>query len=289
MKKGNLYFFVGLLLLIWSCDGEEEPIPAYLYIKPFDVSVNNNQGSAASKITDVWLSPEQEGFLGAYELPALIPILAEGSTKLLLDPGIKENGISSTPGIYPFLERYEVTVDLVPGQTDTIQPTTQYDNEPLVEFPLVESFDNNNILTIYLDTTSNALVSTTGTNAFEGKSAKFTVDETNSSIQVASVQRMRLPKEGRTVFLEMHYKNDALLEVGLVGYRDGSNTPIKSFFIALNPRSDWNKIYINLTDELIASAADINEFQILLGARLQDGDASATYLIDNLKVLHFEN
>ncbi len=288
----NLFFLAFVIVLFFgSCDSSKEPIPAYIHIKPFTVIENSNHGTAAHKITDVWFTPEREGFLGMYQLPATFPVLMEGSHKLFLDPGIKLNGINATPNIYPFLQRFEIEVDLAANEVDTIQPVTKYDSR--VKFDYIEDFENNNTLTIKIDTSQNINVTTTADGAFidpgntSGRSAKFTVTENDPLFQIASLERMELPTEGDPVYLEMHYKNESLLQVGLVGYRN--NTPILTYIVALNPSTEWNKIYIELTQELINVANDITEFQVLLGAQLQSGQTSSTFYVDNIKVMHIDN
>jgi len=282
----NLYLFTIVIVLFFcSCDTTKEPIPAYIHVKPFivDVSLNGSQGTGASDIRDVSFFPEQEGFLGTYELPATIPVLLEGSKKLLFDPGVRLNGINATPTIYPFLKRYEIDVDLSPNQVDTIQPITSYD--PRVKFEYLEDFDNSNTLTVKLDTAQVNSVSTTADGRFgdEGKSARFVVNEANPFFQIASLEKMKLPKQGDFVFMEMHYKNESLFQVGLVGYKN--NNPITTFIIALNPSSEWKKVYIELTQDLISVDNTITDFQVLFGAQLQSGETSATFYLDNIKVM----
>lgn len=300
MKKVNFYILAIALLFIGGCDREKEPIPAYIHVDSFGVTTdsNGNQGTAASQITDVWVSLKTEGFLGVYELPNTFPVLAEGKTTFFLQPGIKTNGISSTPDIYPFFEDQEVEVDLVAGETHTIALNTQYRSS--VKFEYLENLDGSNSLSVFPDT--NAIVEVERVDmtmgAFEGRSARFILDEDHPRIQVASSTLMPrdnpatttvegLPLQGgSSIFLEMHYKCEGLLQVGLVGYKSGSTTPIRSFFIALNPKSEWNKIYINLTDELLNTNDELENFQILFGANLPEGQTSSTFYIDNLKVLH---
>ncbi|MEM6963485.1 MAG: hypothetical protein AAF573_01885, partial [Bacteroidota bacterium] len=291
MKKLNFYLFVIALLFFAGCDTEDETIPAYIHVKSFNLQTNPGQGtSTAPQIKDVWVTLEQEGFLGNYELPATLPLVAEGPTKMFLDAGIKVNGITNTPDIYPFYARYELTPDLVLGEIDTLQPVAVYDSR--VQFPYLENFDGGNTLDVTFDNAPNILgITNEPAEVFEGNSAKFTLDTTTTRFEIATSdsRRMELPKEGRSVFLEMHYKNEGLLEVGLVGYRSSDNFPNRTYFFALNPKEEWNKIYIDLTDQLINAAPDIVEFQILFGAQLPAGVTSASYFIDNIKVLHFQD
>ena len=291
MKKIELYLFVITLFFIGGCDLQKEPIPAYLHIKPFTLNVdsNGNQGSNKQpQIMDAWVSEAESGdFLGVYELPATLPIIANGNTNLIIEPGILENGIRVTPNIYKFMTRFETSVDVTPGEVDTIQPITQYDSR--VIFHYVESFDNNNSLNVVLD--SNIMINTDFVlpqdGAFEGNSIGFVLDEDNPKMEVATLGQMELPTAGDVAVMEMHYKNEGVLQVALLGYEDNNPTPVLTYFFALNPQSDWNKIYIDLTGQLIDYGIRFKKFRILFGAQLPDGATSSTFLIDNIKVMEF--
>ncbi|MEO6759128.1 MAG: hypothetical protein ABIO24_06715, partial [Saprospiraceae bacterium] len=113
-----------LFVVLWGCKDQPEAIPAYLEIKPF--VVNAEGGAGWQKITEGYVYVNRE-YLGAYSLPASVPVLAEGSSLVFVYPGVKKNGIVATPDIYPFLLRHEQTVDLTGGQSTSIQPVTSYD------------------------------------------------------------------------------------------------------------------------------------------------------------------
>lgn len=69
----TIYYITFLLLLFkcTSCDviNPTEDIPAYIYIADFQLNTNPNQGTSSDKITDVWVSLNND-FLGVYPLPA---------------------------------------------------------------------------------------------------------------------------------------------------------------------------------------------------------------------------
>jgi len=294
MKKIELYLFAIVLtgaLFIGSCDLEKEPIPAYLHIKPFTITTNSNEGTKEHKITDAWVSVVKTGdFLGVYELPATLPIIADGNIDLIIAPGILENGIRVTPDMYPMMTEYEVSVDFAPNEIDTIQPSTTYDSR--VKFHYQEDFDGSNTLNEVIDSTIMVYTSLISDSlvAFEGSSVKFVLDEDNPKMEVATETFMELEtvSEQNPTFLEMHYKNEGILQVALLGYEDLNSKPTLTYFFALNPQSDWNKIYINLTDQLIAHGSQIKNFRVLFGAQLPDGETTSTYLIDNLKVVELQ-
>jgi len=287
MKKIKFYLFVIVLLFIGSCDLDKEPIPAYIHIKPFivDVNTNGNQGTKEQQITDAWVSDIETGdFLGVYELPATLPIIADGNTKLIIAPGILENGIRVTPNMYSLLTEYEVEINLAPNVIDTIQPTTQYDSR--VIFHYIEDFEaNNNSLNEIIDTTISIETDFfEDPFAFEGSSIGFVLDEDNPKMEVAT-SSMELETKGDLTVMEMHYKNEGVLQIGLLGYTNINSSPAKTYFFALNPQSDWNKIYIDLTNQLVAHGSQIKHFRILFGTQLPAGQTTSTYLIDNIKVL----
>ncbi|HNG91018.1 MAG TPA: hypothetical protein PK858_12460, partial [Saprospiraceae bacterium] len=130
MRPFSQYLPLLLLLLpLAACKDQAEQIPAYLNIQPFNVS--GEGGAAWHKFTDGWLYVNGE-FLGAYTLPATVPVLAEGKSEVIVYPGVKENGIAATPNLYPFMLKYSTTAELRPAETSVVRPTTDYD--PDVKF-----------------------------------------------------------------------------------------------------------------------------------------------------------
>lgn len=285
MKKIELYLLVfAVAFLAGSCDLEKEPIPAYVHIKPFKIDTDLTHGTQKQQISDVWVSDPTTGdFLGVYELPATVPIIAEGNTKLLVAPGVLENGIGATPNIYSMLTSYETEINLAPNVVDTIQPTTKYDSR--VEFRYKENFETSNTLNEIIDTTITLETQSFDASfAFEGTSVGFILDEDNPKMEVAT-SFMDLETKGDLTIMEMHYKNEGILQIALLGYENTSSTPVLTYFLALNPQSDWNKIYINLTNQLIGYGSRFEHFRILFGAQLPAGETTSTYIVDNIKVL----
>ena len=83
--------FIGLgLFLFQSC--KESPwkaeVPTYLVIDSFSFETFPGQGANSTAITDVWVY-DNTGLLGAYELPAEIPVLGKGKKQITLFPGIR--------------------------------------------------------------------------------------------------------------------------------------------------------------------------------------------------------
>ncbi len=90
-----------MLTSCYKFDGDQT-IPAYLKIDTVLLKTYYpEQGSNSNAIKDVWVYVNDQQ-IGAFELPAMFPVLAMGNQKLEIRPGIKVNGISSTRAPYPF-------------------------------------------------------------------------------------------------------------------------------------------------------------------------------------------
>lgn len=279
MPKSFLFLLPALLLLVHACD-KPEPIPAWVIVPDYQVEVFGGQGTATHQLTEVYAYTPTR-FLGVYPIPARIPILEEGDVIVDLFPGIRANGIKASPDIYPFLGRFRQTARLIPGQTDTIRPVFTYD--PVSRIRFVEDFEGSvKIFQQVLDGTPITLTA----EAFEGGGAGLiTVDTTNRIAELASGIYTDIPANGTPVYLEIHYRNEAPLLIGIRG--DGSGiTGIKEYAVGLNPRNTWNKVYISLTDAVNLSR--LENIQILLRAALplQDNRTEARVWIDNIKLVH---
>ena len=277
------------LLLLASCwpDGVEEPLPAYIYIPSFELRTTLGEGSPSSAITDVWLTVDGE-FLGAYELPARIPVLQTGSVALRLDAGIRDNGIHATPEIYPFYAPVLLQAELEPGRIDTLNPTTQY--VPETRFALIEPFEQSeHLLRDIRAGVPEALIWHTAS-PFEGRGAlEISLSADQPLIELASLNRFQeLGEKSPFVYLELNYKSEVPVVFGLVAY---TNIGATQGSVLLNPGfypvDDWQKIYFNLSPLINTSGFDA--YQVVLRAVLTDSTekTGARVLLDNLKLVYF--
>lgn len=283
------------LLLCAGCDviNPPEEIPAYLHITNFTVNTSVGEGTNSSNIVDAYLFVDGS-FLGVYTLPATLPILNTGLTRLDVFPGIKDNGIDSTPEIYPFYSVYQLDVDLVSEETDTIQPVTGYVDD--LKFTIREGFENTlQIFRDDIDGDDQTTIELTETEVFEGtSSAKIVLSDENPILQVGSTRFTDLPLGSQGVYLELDYKTEVPFEVGIY-YYDQINTRIADFQHGVNVKTEWNKVYINMTPEFtgLVNIPDLKDFQI--GFRsVMDRDDSGNYLegtreifLDNIKLIHY--
>lgn len=292
MRKTLFYTLFGALFLgsFGSCDivNPAEDIPAYVYIDTFRLETTVIQGSDSELITDGWFSAGQD-FLGAYDLPALVPVLAQGETTITIEPGIKDNGISLTRDLYPFYRSFQTSIDLQPNEVDTLRPVTRYRDD--AKFAFVEDFEteSHQFREIRIgDVDHRIRLESEG--AFEGNtSGRITLDRDQAVVEIATVERFSdLTATGVFVYLEVNYKSDVPVLFGLVGHTGGSSETI--FDPGFLPRDTWNKIYFNLSPLFFQGIFD--DYQIVLQAAIPivDGDLSretANIWLDNIKLIHF--
>lgn len=278
------------ILLLAACKDQEEAIPAYLKIEQF--SINSPGSNGGHKITEGWLYVN-DVFLGAYSLPALVPVLAEGQSTIQVFPGVKENGQTLTPGLYPLLDRFETTAVLTPAETTTIQPLTRYATSAIFPWSLERAaFDNSSIVLENRDgdSTTSFVVTTMG--AFEGNSVLMQVDTAHQIIEIATELVSNLPTTGdRPVWLELHYQNNMPFEFWILGADASGNNEVAQPVFQFAPSEDWNKIYFNLTNFLVNLQQVKHRLFFRVKLPLNSSgtpaqDSGAVYL-DNIRLIHF--
>ena len=282
---------LGVLLLFFACKDQQEQIPAYVTIQPF--VVNAEGGAAWQKIEYGWLYVNNE-FLGGYSLPSTVPVLAAGESNIVVFPGVKENGITNTPSVYPFLVKYTTKSILEPGQTSAVQPVTAYDPDTKFAWALDRStFDGGSSVVLQdRDGDSSTVFKISTAGGFSGKGVVLEVDTAHRFMEVSTEKAFLPIKAERETWLEMHYKNDIPFYLSLVGANTlGSEEFFPVFEFNTSANGGWNKIYINLTQTLVSSKLEKHGlyFRVLLS---KDGSGKypqtkGTVLLDNIRIMHY--
>ena len=286
-RSNNLLSVLLIAILVSSggCDliNPSDPVPAYLYIDEFRLQTTPDEGSSSQLITEAWLYVNGD-LQGAYSLPTRVAVLAEGNADILIFPGIRDNGIKSTPDLYPFYEEYQTAVDLQLLETDTVRPITTYKGNLIFQF--IEDFESGNIFTDDEDADPQTRM-VRSQDAFEGTQSglmRLTTDNPVNEVATAPIFTT-LPSNGTSVYLELDYQNSVPFTIGLIGHQ--SNLPeTRQQFLTIRPKESWNKIYVNLTDAIRNSQLDGYQIWISAIHDLAEGSES-TILLDNIKFLHF--
>ena len=262
------------LLIISACQKEENPntIPAYLKIDTITLDENNT----TTNITDAWVYINDQ-LQGVYELPANFPVLAVGEHKLRVKTGIKSNGIASSRIAYPFYASFIDTVIFTPNQTITVNPTVSYLDS--THF-FLEDFEGAGV---DLETT---VISNTTLLEFDSLGNQYGGGVLNDSLitfEIATDELLDLPQAGAPVFLELDYKCNTEFLVGM--YVNFPQSVLQKDLLWINPKDDWNKIYINLTST-VSEGVGAESFKVFIGLK-RDFDLEQNELyFDNLKIVY---
>lgn len=290
MKTRYYYISFLFLFLINGCDfiNPSESIPSYIYVPDFKVVTSLSQGTNSNKITDVWVTVGNE-FQGVYSLPALISVLAVGEQTVVLEAGIKDNGISAKGRVYNFYQNFQSKINLASNEVDTLLPTISYRAE--TRFAFIENFEQSTHLFRDLrigDDFNKIQITREG--AFEGNAGVFMLDKNNPTVAIATLNTYNnLTTKSAAVYLEVNYKSEVDVIFGVVGYKNGMalNTLYDPGFVA---RADWNKIYFNISSLVAGSSYDA--YKIILQSALPSQNNiftkdKASVWLDNIKLVHF--
>ncbi|HRS54383.1 MAG TPA: hypothetical protein P5250_06725, partial [Bacteroidales bacterium] len=206
IKKKHIHRLILLLSIFFiaSCEliNPPEKTPSFVHIQAINLSTNViEQGTNSSKITDAWVYVDED-IIGAFELPATIPILKTGYHKITIKPGIQLNGTAATRSIYPFYNPIELNIQLVEDQIlDLGTLTTTYNNN--TKFAWKEDFEQAGI-TIDPSSKSDTNIKkiTDPNKVFEGNgSGIINLDNIKSIFEGISNVAYTLPNDGKSVFL----------------------------------------------------------------------------------------
>ncbi|MCB9360969.1 MAG: hypothetical protein H6587_06135 [Flavobacteriales bacterium] len=275
----NVKNYILLLLIGWTlgaCNKQdlEAEIPAYISISNFSFSTTANQGTASHKITDAWVYLDQE-LLGVFELPVRFPVVKEGNFKLDVYPGVKENGIAERRNRYLFYNGYTTSITLEKNKTVEITPSTTYTSG--ATFYWMEDFESASLPFLY-NTISDTVMNKTSSDVFEGNfSGRVVMTPSMDFFECFTPSFSSLPRFGKTIFMELDFKTNQPVLMGI--YADSEQ--IGLFY--LNTTSDWNKIYLNLT-EAIQTRASASEYKMFFGFENKVG--TPEFLVDNIKIIY---
>lgn len=287
MFKSNplsLFIITVIFCLFVGCNviNPAEGIPSYIHIDKIDVTTTSDQGSNSSKITDAWVYVDDQ-LIGAFELPATFPLLWSGKHTVSIRPGIKVNGISAARAIYPFYTNYTAIVNLVPDSVITINPTLTYNSYTVFEWK--ESFEDGGVSlekTLFSDTTLDK--TSDPLKVFEGDySGVVHLDAAHPYFQCKTINNFVLPTGDAPVFLEMNYKTNNLVKIGLIG--NSSSQIQMQDVLYLNRTDTWKKIYINLKNA-VNTATGALDFNVNIEIQKESDVANPEILFDNFKLVH---
>ncbi len=278
----RLLCLLATILCLPGCPADLDVAPAQVTVDGFELRTTAGQGAATTAITEVWAFVN-DAFIGVFPLPATIPVYALGTVDLRLEAGIRQDGRSITPDIYPFYTPFSQSIDLQSGVTRSLG-TLSIGYRPETEFGFVEGFEEGTPR-VFTDvvTGGGGLSLQTDVVRSGGAAGAVELRDSNRLVEIATGRTFSgLERTPVNVWVEADYLSDAPGIFGVIGQQGG--IPVRVFDPGFLPRAEWTKIYFNLSSVVVA--ADVPELRIALSLLLDAERAGGTVYLDNLKLLY---
>ena len=280
--KRILYFLI--IVFMVSCDGDQEAAPTYLSVQKFSFNVRAGEGTGRQNITDAWVYANGQ-YIGAYELPAIVPLLANGKTDVRILPGYRQDGRITNAYRYALLQPFETTLFFNDLDTSVVHPYTAYQDG--LKFPFVEGFDGAHFLNTDRDNDPETKLQLTGSgDAFEGsRSGVIELTEQHSVITcVYDIERV-IPQSPDPIILELHFKSDIPFSIGFIANKgiSGEEDLIQANLL---PKSEWTKVYFDFRE--IINLSNAVSYRLAIRANFQANINLTTQRIwlENIKVIN---
>lgn len=272
------------ILAIWltSCPPDLVVAPAFVTVDGFELTTAGNEGAASTAVTEVWAFADEE-FIGVYPLPARIPLLRVGEVNLRLEAGIRQDGRSATPEIYPFYS--PAVLDIVAESARTISlGTLAIRYRPEAIFGFIEDFEvsRERVFTERILGNTDIIVQESIVRSGAAAGAIAFTDSSRIAEFATNRAFTDLNRVPINVWLEVDYLSEVPAIFGVIGQRNGRI--VRVFDPGFLPRSEWTKIYFNLGP--VIGEADLPELRVIISGLLSDDLLAGTVYLDNLKMLY---
>lgn len=261
-----------------------EKIPTYIRLDSFKVKTPDpsRTGSGSSRITSAFVYVNN-AFVGAYDVPATVPLMIDKDAVVTIGAGINYSGLKSYQYLYPFYYNDTVTVKYAPGTTMHHTAYAKYTEAAL--FRWIEDFETGNTF-VKIDennASDTTLVRTTdASKVFEGGgSGQMLLSSTKPSSQNINNKDITIKKGD--AFIEVNYRCNVPFQVGLQTTKSGS--VYYEYIAGANVSETWGKLYIGLQSFL--GTYDVSSCRVMIKASLPDGQTSGYVYLDNIKVISY--
>jgi len=284
MRKVLLFALISIVILLISCEGKDEGVPAYIQIDTVAVVINDEskEGSNNHAITDVWVYIN-DIYQGNYEVPAKFPIINTGKQKITLRAGIKLNGISATREEYTFYQYIDIDTTLIEAKVMNLSPKFSYISNASF---WIEDFNQADIKIgitdqTPTDTTIQQIEDSTHTNPQLYYGGIFVDAERPNFVCATNTETdpIYYSDADRRLILEMEYKNNQPFYISL--FTDIKKIDVEVFM----PSSEWKTIYVDLTPTIKKNPAEKYSLAFLT---VYDGEKTGEIYLNNVKLVKYE-
>ncbi len=274
-----------ILLTFFSFIGCEyktdDPIPGYVTIN--NIMLDHERNTLG--ITDAWVYVNNN-ILGVYELPAHFPVVAEGTTKITVIPGVKVNGISDTRTFYPFYEPYNIDINFEAAKEYNLKDVRSRYYDWATKL-MVDDFEGQSPYFKNDYSSDTSMYNIKMEDAVEGSKSGVIHLDTLVNVryfEAATIDKFIIPdfNDYSGMYLEMNFRCDNAVEIGLIVEESGVT---KAQLISLFPTNKWKKIYIDLYNPLI-TYNEGSKFKVYISAGIDKDKATATIYLDDMKIVH---
>ncbi len=271
-----------IFLVLSSCNKTKLKSPEAAFIVVNNPTVYTNpsiQGTNSHKITDIWYYVD-DNFKGVFPIGSIMPVLGSGNSKITLFAGIKNNGISATRLPYEFYQGTIIKQDFEVGKTYTFSPVFEYLTGAI--FPSQANDDFEGVGFKYKSVGDSSYVIISDVNKVFGgigHSVFMSMSDLKPTSQIQTSVPLNLPVGGTAIYLELNYKCNQPIEVGVI-----AGTSEVRPALTVNPSSEWNKIYIQLS-QAVSTQPTYVYYDIYIKATKQADVATPEIYIDNIKLV----
>lgn len=282
MSNNSPYILLFFLFVLVAC-GDEAEVPVYLTVNTPQFAIAPAEGTDLQSSMECFVY-HNTSLLGGFSYGNEIPVLASGQDEILVFAGIRKNTLVDQPDQYSMMDPDTLKMNFMPGEQVTISPTFRYTDN--VKFRILDDFETGTEFTADLDLSSNTkLVSLPGIGYQDSRGGLMEVTSEDNVLIVASQSQLTGFPIGGDVILEMTFKSNTLIVVGINAiYNFGVNQTFSK--VILNPSQSWEKVYIDLGPEI--GLAGANAYQVFLSINHNNTPTldTARAVVDDIKLLH---
>ena len=287
MPRLLVVLFISLIFSGCNLINPDEKEPTFLVIPEYSFNTNPAQGTNSEKFTEMWVYVN-DNILSITDVPAVIPIVTSEPVSIMVWPGIKNNGISTSRIYYTPVEPQYFTLQPKPLQYDTIRPVFRYWDDLIIrqsDFDastpsFVAQSANQGQFSIVTD---DALV-------FEGSRSGLLKLEQGQDYLSFKMEENFDFTPGQSVFLELNYSASAQFNIGVISMTSGN--PVKDQVLIVNPTTadptipTWNKIYVDL-GLVVQQNPNASYYELFFEMFGTSATRPVSLYLDNIKTVTF--